>query len=235
MTLDEVMSELESYADERTANTWRRHGADGPLFGVKVGDMKKILKKIKGDQDLAMELWDTGNADAMYLAALVADGGKMTKKELDAWARSAWWHMLTDWSVPWVASEHKDAFAIAMKWLKMKNESRACCGWNAYGSAIAIRPDDELDLDEIRGLLKRIEKDIDTAQNRVRYAMNAFVISVGTYVKPLLKDAKATAKKLGVVDVDMGDTSCKVPVATDYIKKVESAGRVGKKRKSAKC
>ncbi len=65
--------------------------------------------------------------------------------------------------------------------------------------------------------------------------MNGFVISVGTYVKPLLSAAKQTAKTIGVVSVDMGDTACKVPLATDYIKKVETMGRVGKKRKTAKC
>ena len=65
--------------------------------------------------------------------------------------------------------------------------------------------------------------------------MNGFVISVGTYVKPLLKDAKATAKKIGKVEVDMGDTSCKVPLATDYIAKVEKAKKTGKKRKTVKC
>ena len=65
--------------------------------------------------------------------------------------------------------------------------------------------------------------------------MNGFVIGVGTYIRPLLKHAKAAAKKLGKVEVDMGDTSCKVPLATEYIAKVEKAGRVGKKRKSIKC
>jgi hypothetical protein len=33
----------------------------------------------------------------------------------------------------------------------------------------------------------------------------------------------------------MGDTACKVPLAVDYIAKVESMKRVGKKRKTAKC
>ena len=65
--------------------------------------------------------------------------------------------------------------------------------------------------------------------------MNGFVIAVGTYVKPLLKQAKATAKKIGKVDVQMGETSCKVPLATEYIAKVEKMGRVGKKRKTMKC
>jgi hypothetical protein len=61
------------------------------------------------------------------------------------------------------------------------------------------------------------------------------VISVGAYVKPLLKQAKATAQQIGEVSVDMGDTSCKVPVATAYIAKIEGMGRVGKKRKTMRC
>jgi hypothetical protein len=65
--------------------------------------------------------------------------------------------------------------------------------------------------------------------------MNSFVIAVGAYVKPLLKQAKTAAKELGTVKVDMGDTECKVPLATAYIEKIEKAGRVGKKRKTIRC
>ncbi len=65
--------------------------------------------------------------------------------------------------------------------------------------------------------------------------MNGFVIAVGSYVKPLLKQAQATARAIGTVSVDVGETACKVPLAVEYIKKVETAGRVGKKRKTIKC
>ena len=78
-----------------------------------------------------------------------------------------------------------------------------------------------MDLAEIKTLLKKIDKEINTAPNRVRYTMNAFVIAVGAYVLPLSKQAKATAKKLGKVEVDMHGTSCKVPLATEYIEKIE--------------
>ncbi len=97
------------------------------------------------------------------------------------------------------------------------------------------RADDALDLKEITGLLDRVVKAIDAAPNRVRYTMNGFVIAVGSYVKPFLREAKATARKIGRVTVDMGETACKVPQASAYIAKVESMGRVGKKRKSARC
>jgi len=33
----------------------------------------------------------------------------------------------------------------------------------------------------------------------------------------------------------MHGTSCKVPLATEYIAKIEKAGRAGKKRKSIRC
>jgi hypothetical protein len=54
-------------------------------------------------------------------------------------------------------------------------------------------------------------------------------------VAPLLKEAKSAAKKIDVVSVDVGETSCQVPLATTYIAKVEKMGRVGKKRKTTKC
>jgi len=235
MNVDEVMAELKSLGKEQTLATYRRHGADGEMFGVQIGDLKKVLKKIKGDQDLALSLWETGNGDAMYLAGLAADGSLMTRKQLDGWARTAWWYMLSGYSVPGVAAENEAACSLAMKWLKMKDPKRVCAGWSTYSSVLAIRPDDELDLPEIKALLKTVEAEIDSAPNRVKYCMNSFVISVGSYVKPLLKAAKATAKKIGVVEVDMGDTACQTPLATDMIAKIESMGRVGKKRKTAKC
>ena len=84
-------------------------------------------------------------------------------------------------------------------------------------------------------MLGTVVKGIKSAQNRVRYTMNGFVIAVGAYVKPLSKQAQATARQIGVVSVDVGDTACNVPLATAYIEKIEAAGRLGKKRKTIRC
>jgi hypothetical protein len=65
--------------------------------------------------------------------------------------------------------------------------------------------------------------------------MNGFVIAVGGAVPPLTTRAKAVAKAVGPVEVDMGDTSCRVPDALAYIAKIEAAGRLGAKRKTAAC
>lgn len=235
MTVSKIMTELKKLGTAQNRKVFGRHGAPENLFGVSVANLKAISKKIKGDQQLACQLYETGNSDAMYLAGIVADGKQMTRKQLNDWANQASWHMLSEYTVPGVAHENPNAPSLALKWIKSKKEGVASAGWNTYAGILATTPDDELDLNEINGLLKEIEKNIDKAQDRVRYTMNGFVISVGTYVKPLLKQAKATAKNIGKVEVDMGDTSCRVPLATECIAKIEDKGRVGKKRKTIKC
>ena len=166
---------------------------------------------------------------------IVADGSQMSKKQLESWAKSATWHMLSEYTVPGVTTESPHARDLAMKWIRSKKESIASSGWCTYAGIVATKPDDELDIPEIEGLLKVIVKRIHSAPNHVRYAMNGFVIAVGAYVKPLLKHAKQVAKTIGAVSVDMGDTACKVPLASSCIEKIEMAGRIGKKRKTIKC
>jgi hypothetical protein len=65
--------------------------------------------------------------------------------------------------------------------------------------------------------------------------MNGFLLAIGTFVKPLSKDAVATAKRIGPIHVDMNGTACNVPDVGEYVAKVEEMGRVGKKKKQARC
>ena len=159
----------------------------------------------------------------------------MTKKQLEAWAKTSPWHMISEYPVAWVASESTHARVLALKWIRSRTESIATSGWCTYAGIVATTPDEDLDLPEIKQLLDRVVEQIDSAPNRVRSTMNGFVIAVGAYVKPLLRQAKSAAKTIGVVKVDIGATAWKVPLATDYIKKIETMGRVGRKRKTIRC
>jgi 3-methyladenine DNA glycosylase AlkD len=232
-----IMAELKAKGSEQTRKIYARHGMAGvPMFGVSMADLKGIAKKIKGQQALACELYATGNLDAMYLAGLVADGSQMSEKQVNEWAEGAAnMQMVAEYTVPWVAVENPHARELALKWIASKKEHVASCGWCTYSGIVATQADEALDLAEIEGLLSRVAKGTKGAQNRVRYTMNGFVIAVGTYVKPLLKKAKAAAREIGAVSVDMGDTACNVPLATAYIEKMEAAGRLGKKRKTIRC
>jgi 3-methyladenine DNA glycosylase AlkD len=235
MTKAEVMKELQSLGSVEVKERWGKHGAREPFFGVKVEDLKKVMKKIKNDQKVAMELYDTGNSDAMYLAGLVADGAKMTKQQLQEWVEKAYWSMISEYTVPWVASENPYGHELALEWIESKKDAIAASGWSTLAGLLAIKPDNEVDTEEARSLLERVEQTIHTASNRTRYAMNGFVIAVGGYVPSLTAKAIAAGKKIGIVEVDMGGTFCKVPFSPDYIQKMKDKGYIGKKRKTIRC
>ena len=236
-TLSAVMSELKKKGSEKTRKIYANHGmAPERVYGVSVADMKVIAKTIKGRQDLACELFDSQVMDAMYLAGMVADGAKLTMEQLRKWAKNAAdLQMISEYTVPWLAVENPQARELALEWMDSKDPHVAASGWCTYSGLLATTPDGELDLKEIERLLARVTKEIASAPNRVKYTMNSFVISAGSYVKPLLKQAKAAAKQIGAVKVEMGETACKVPSAMEYIEKVEKMGRVGKKRKTMRC
>ncbi|MGE3777785.1 MAG: DNA alkylation repair protein, partial [Pirellulaceae bacterium] len=172
--------------------------------------------------------------DAMYLAGLIADDERMTKKDLRKWAKKAC-RPLAGYTVPSVAAGSPHAVELAREWIASDTELITVAGWATFSCLVSVRPDDELDLAELRKLLRHVRKSIHQAPNYVRYEMNGFVISVGSYVTSLTELTKEVGDAIGRVSVDMGNTACQVPFAPDYIRKVEQHGSLGKKRKSAKC
>lgn len=235
MTTQEILAELETYGNPGTKKIYTKHGAPEPFFGVKVQDLKKIVKKVKKNHELSLELYDTGNSDAMYLAGLIADEKKITKKDLNKWAKNGSWYYISEFAVAWIAAESKFGWELGLNWIDSPKENIASSGWSTLSNYISITPDEELDIEAISDLLDRAEKEVHNAQNRVRYTMNGFIIAVGSYVEALTEKAYEVGKRVGKVKVEMGGTACKVPLAPAYIDKVVSQGRVGKKRKMARC
>ena len=235
MTTSEVLKELKAMGSEQIRAIFINHGAPADqLYGVKVGDMKKLLKPLKGKQETALELYNTGVSDAMYLAALVADGKKMTREQLQHWVETATWNMISEYSVPWVASESPFSLELGLKWIDDSKEHIAAAGWTTLCCWLSIVPDEEIDRSLMLNLLNRIEKEIPQSANRVRYCMNTFIIGLGGYVRDLSNEAILTAKRVGQVQVYQGNTNCKVPDAASYIQKMIDRGPV-KKKKTAKC
>lgn len=235
MTAVEVIEELRSLGKESIKKVLLKHGAQEPFFGVKIEDLKKIRKRLGTSHELALELYESGISDAMYLAGMLVDDRRITKQELQRWIKRADWSLISEYTVPSVAAESSHGVVLARQWITSRQESIAAAGWCTWSFLVAIKPDDELDLPELKGFLKDIEQTIHQRPDRVRLAMNNFVISVGSYVSSLTVLAIKAAEKIGTVTVNMGETACKVPDAVAYIHKVEERGTLGKKRKTARC
>jgi 3-methyladenine DNA glycosylase AlkD len=123
-TVTGILAEMKKKGKANYQAIYERHGIPKERsFGVLTSELKKIQKTIKGQQKLAMELYRTGKMEAMYLAGLVVDGAKMTTRELNDWASSS--HgmpMISEYTVPWVATENPAARELAKEWMGSKDE-----------------------------------------------------------------------------------------------------------------
>lgn len=235
MTAQEILAELQTLGSESYRKVMRNHGVQDPFFGVKIEELKKYRKRIKKDHELALALYASGVYDAQYLAGLIADETRMSLDDVRTWLAAANCPAISEVTVAWVASECPFGWALAREWIEAPDEGTAATGWATLSSLVSVRPDPELNLDELGRLIDRVAGSIHRQPNRVRYAMNSFLIAVGSCVPALTDRALDAAARVGEVHVDMGNTSCRVPDAAEYIRKVRARGTLGKKRKSARC
>ena len=170
MTADEIVNQLKPLGTTPYKSILQRHGIPEPLFGVKIEELKKFQKRIKKDYQLALELYDTGIYDARYLAGLIADDSRMTKKDLQRWVQNVNCAALAEYTVPWVASESRYGTELAREWIESPIENTAAAGWATLSGLVAIKSDNDLDLDELKQLLERTRKTIHQQPNWVRYS-----------------------------------------------------------------
>jgi hypothetical protein len=152
MTAAEIVAELKPLGTDGYKKVLRNHGVVEPFFGVKIEELKKIQKRI-------------GIYDAMYLAGLIADDLKMTKKDLRLWVTKANCPTLVGYTVPWVAAEGRYGHELALEWIESDKEKVASAGWSTLSNLVGIKDDAELDLPELKKLLQRVQKTIHRQPN----------------------------------------------------------------------
>lgn len=214
MSFDEVMAALEAAGSAQNVKIYRRHGATGPLFGVSFAFLKSLAKKIKRDHALARALWESGNGDAMNLAAMIADPSAMTDAEADAWLRGVRNHGEAG-ALCGVVGRSPVGLCRARVWIEDPAEYTRTTGYDTL--SVMLKEGVALDADWLLGVISKIEAEVDSSPNRARHAMNQALISMGIY-RPDLRDAVvATAGRIGRITVDHGETDCETPEIVPYI------------------
>ncbi|MGE8036213.1 DNA alkylation repair protein [Lysinibacillus sp. NPDC093692] len=235
MDFETVMQELEALGKERTKKMYISNGAHEPLFGVATGAMKPIAKKIKKNQQLAEELYATGNYDAMYFAGIIADPKAMTESDFDRWIDGAYFYMLSDYVVAVTLSESDIAQDVADKWIASGDELKVSAGWSCYCWLLGNRKDNEFSESKISNMLDMVKNSIHDAPGRTKSAMNNFLSTVGISYLPLHEKAIETAKETGVVELKRGNKKTSFLNAYENIQKEMDRGRIGFKRKYVRC
>ncbi|MEV5112117.1 DNA alkylation repair protein [Peribacillus frigoritolerans] len=235
MNVEMVMQELEALGKERTKKMYISNGAHEPLFGVATGAMKPIVRKIKINQDLAEELYSTGNYDAMYFAGIIADPKAMTESDYDRWMDAAYFYMLSDYVVAVTLSESDIAQEVSDKWIASGEELRMSAGWSCYCWLLGNRKDVEFSESKISDMLDLVKNTIHESPERTKSAMNNFLYTVGISYLPLHEKAVETAKAIGIVEVKRDKKKSSFLNAYESIQKEVGRGRLGFKRKHVRC
>lgn len=84
----EVLSWLERRGTRRNREGMARYGivADR-VFGVSVGTLQQLARRVGRDHHLALSLWETGWYEARMLTAFVDEPERVTSGQMDRWAR----------------------------------------------------------------------------------------------------------------------------------------------------
>lgn len=213
MKLKDVMRELEGLGHAKVREQNAKAGAGENQFGVKLGDIRKVAKKLRKEHGLALELWATGNADAQFLAALVMDPALLSAKELEALVKSVAFERVADWLNGYVVSKHSDKEALREKWMASRDPWAQRAGWHLTAERVAKEPKG-LDLP---ALLDRIETDMAKAKPQVQWTMNNTLAAIGIHVPKLRGRAIAIGEKLGIYRDYPVPRGCTSPFAPLWI------------------
>ena len=236
LTAKQILDQLRPLGSESYKRVMmNNHGVKEPFFGVKISELQKFRRRIKQDYRLALDLYATGNYDAMYLAGLIADDACMTPTDLQRWVEGAYAGALPGSTVPGVAAGSPHGWEMGLEWIDSGEPRIALAGWSTLSGLALTRPDAELDLAAWEALLDRVAATIHLAPDWVRYGMNSFVIATGCGIAALTEKALRIGEAIGPVTADLGNNSCEMPFAPDSIRKVGAKGGIGKKRKTIKC
>ncbi|QEU89730.1 DNA alkylation repair protein [Streptomyces kanamyceticus] len=171
-TVAEVMAELAGLADPKIRAVNEKHGDD---HAVNLGKLRAIAKRLKTRQELARELWATGDSAARLLALLICRPKDFGRAELDAMLREARTPKTHDWLVNYVVKKSPHADELRLAWFADPDPVVASAGWALTTERVAKKPAG-LDL---AGLLDVIEADMKGAPERLQWAMNHCLAQIG--------------------------------------------------------
>lgn len=223
MNAQEVLTTLGNLGKPQTAAIYKRHLSGDNVFGVLTSEIGKLQKKINVDHNLAIELWKTGNAEARILALQVSDPQKLTRTDADLFLQEGQVRFLACYlSELIIRSDIADS--VMHDWMMSHDESAREVGYGILSQRLKNDPDFISDTDALK-ILEKIELEIHHAPNWAKYAMNGALLALGIF-KPTLHDTVIdTAKRIGTVSVDHGETNCKTPDAVTYIEKASKRKR----------
>ncbi|GAB3262011.1 DNA alkylation repair protein [Arthrobacter pigmenti] len=171
-TVAEVMAELAGLEDPKARAVNEKHGDD---HGVNLSKLRALAKRLKTQQELARQLWETNDTAARLLALLICRPKAFERNELDAMLRQARTPKVHAWLVNYVVKKNRHCEDLRLAWFDDPDPVVASAGWALTTDRVVKKPDG-LDL---AGLLDVIEAEMKDAPDQLQWAMNECLGQIG--------------------------------------------------------
>lgn len=186
---------MERRGSKRNRDGMARFGITArKVYGISVGDLRKLARELGPSHALARALWKTGWYEARMLAAMVGEPARVTPAEMESWAKAFdnWAICDTLTFVLWDRTPH--AWPKVREWATRKEEfvKRA-----SFALLASLTVHDKAAPDEwyLEGLVL-IEREASDERNFVKKAVNWALRSIGKRSPMLNQESIAVAKRL---------------------------------------
>ncbi len=213
--VDEVLAELAELEDPKFREANEKRGDD---HGVNLSKLRAVAKRLKTQQDLARQLWATGDTAARLLALLICRPKDFSREELNAMLRESRAPKVHDWLVNYVVKKSPHAEALRVAWTADLDPVVASAGWALTTERVAKKPDG-LDLP---GLLDTIEAEMKAAPDRLQWAMNHTLAQIGIEHPDQRARAIGIGERLEVLKDHPTPPNCTSPFAPIWINEIVS-------------
>jgi 3-methyladenine DNA glycosylase AlkD len=218
LTDKEILIQLEALGSEKMRLFNKKRGAPDNQFGLTMGDIRNVVKKVKPDNELAKSLWKTGNLEARLAAMLITAPKKLTLAEITEMAQGINYAQVADWFNSYVLKEFPDKEKLRELWMTDTNPWVARSGWSLTSGRIARSPEGI----DISAMLDRIEKEMPTAPPEVQWTMNTSLAQIGINHAAYRERALAIGEKLGIYRDYPVSKGCTSPFAPIWINEMVS-------------
>lgn len=186
---------LERRGSKKNRDGMARYGIVAEkVFGVSMGSMQSLARKLGKDHKLAAALWRTGWYEARMLATMVDDPGRVTPAQMERWAKSFENWAVCDTATFVLFDRTPHAWAMVRSWAGRKEEFVKRAAF-AMLASLTIHDKAAPDAPFIRGLAL-IEREAGDGRNYVKKAVNWALRSIGKRNLALHRRAVAVAKRL---------------------------------------
>jgi 3-methyladenine DNA glycosylase AlkD len=213
MTLKDTLEELNALGSAKVRALNAKSGAGDNQYGVSLGDIRVLAKKIRTNHALALSLWDTGNVDAQFLATLLIQPKNLSAKEMDRMVRPISFVRVADWLIAYVVRQHRDKEALRQDWLAADDRWAARAAWDLTAERVAKSPEGL----DIPALLARLESEMADADTEVQWTMNNTLATIGIHFPKHRKRAITIGEKLGIYRDYPVSKGCTSPFAPIWI------------------